>query len=198
MENEMNNRFKEIRLALGISQKKLGEALGLTNSGISNIENGQRSVTDKHIKLLTATFNINENWIRTGEGVMFHEIADTYIDHLVKEHHLDKVDKQILESYLELEPSQRQVIKEYILRIAASLTVGTEVPSTVEAPPVDKLLGVEEKPESEAIPVPNAEKEEMVRVFRAARSNDHTEGQWIEIPKSRMDKIKNAKPAEDF
>lgn len=66
-------------------------------------------------------------------------------------------------------------------------------------PPVDKLLGVEDKSESKPASAPNVEGEEMVRVFRAARSDNHTEGGWVEIPKWQMDILKNAEPDEgDF
>ncbi|WPK81999.1 LexA repressor [Eubacterium maltosivorans] len=71
--DELNIRFKEMRKSLGKSQKEIGDAIGLSNSGISNIESGLRSVTERHIKLLEAAFNINEHWFRTGEGSMIKE-----------------------------------------------------------------------------------------------------------------------------
>ena len=86
--DELNIRFKEMRKSLGKSQKEIGDAIGLSNSGISNIESGLRSVTERHIKLLEAAFNINEHWFRTGEGSMIkepsnavdtlHELIDVY------------------------------------------------------------------------------------------------------------------------
>ena len=71
----INDRFKEIRKMCGKSQEDLGEILGLSRSGVSEIESGRRNVTDKHIKLLTLTQIdgklINEEWLRTGEGRPF-------------------------------------------------------------------------------------------------------------------------------
>jgi len=57
-----------------MKQEAFGEKIGLSKSGISSIESGSRNVTDKHIKLLVALFNINEHWLRTGDGEMFNEI----------------------------------------------------------------------------------------------------------------------------
>ncbi len=35
------------------------------------IEVGKRNFNDKHIKLICSTFNVNEQWLRTGIGDMF-------------------------------------------------------------------------------------------------------------------------------
>lgn len=71
----INDRFREIRKLCGMSQEELGEVLGLSRSGVSEIESGRRNVTDKHIRMLTITpvdgRVINDTWLRTGEGEPF-------------------------------------------------------------------------------------------------------------------------------
>ena len=67
--NTINQRVKELRMKLGLSQDDFGNAIGLSKSGISNIENGARSVRESHIKLLCANFDVSESWLRTGEDV---------------------------------------------------------------------------------------------------------------------------------
>lgn len=69
----MNTRIKELRKALKKSQEEFGKLLGLSKSGISDIESGRRNVTEQHIIMLRncKDFNVNENWLRTGEGEMF-------------------------------------------------------------------------------------------------------------------------------
>ena len=66
----MNERLKELRIYLGKSQEEFGKILGLSKSGISEIESGRRNVTDQHIIMLKncSGFFVNENWLRTGEG----------------------------------------------------------------------------------------------------------------------------------
>ena len=75
----INDRFKEIRKMCGKSQEDLGEILGLSRSGVSEIESGRRNVTDKHIRLLTLTQIdgklINEEWLRTGDGKPFRTLT---------------------------------------------------------------------------------------------------------------------------
>ena len=69
----MNTRIKELRKALKKSQEDFGKILGLSKSGISEIEAGRRNVTEQHIIMLKncSDFNVNEKWLRTGEGEMF-------------------------------------------------------------------------------------------------------------------------------
>jgi transcriptional regulator with XRE-family HTH domain len=68
---EINERVKRVRERLNLSMADFGNAIGLSHSGISAIEYGTRKVTEKHIKLICAVFNVSENWLRTGEGEMF-------------------------------------------------------------------------------------------------------------------------------
>ena len=66
--DSINQRVKELRLNLGLSQDDFGNAIGLSKSGISNIENGTRSVRETHIKLICSAIDVDETWLRSGEG----------------------------------------------------------------------------------------------------------------------------------
>ncbi len=75
---DINIRFIELRKSLKMSQEAIGNILGVTRSGISNIENGFRKVTPKHVKMLCIMpINgkyVNEKWLQSGEGEMFLEL----------------------------------------------------------------------------------------------------------------------------
>lgn len=66
----MNERIRELRKVMGKSQEEFGKILGITKSGVSDIESGRRNVTEQHIIMLKAE-NVNEEWLRTGTGEMF-------------------------------------------------------------------------------------------------------------------------------
>lgn len=72
---EINKRFGELRKTLKLNQEEFGKILGISKSGISDIESGRRSVTDKHIIMLVnfKNYNISERWLRFGDGNMFTE-----------------------------------------------------------------------------------------------------------------------------
>lgn len=67
----MIQRLKEIRKTLGFNQTDFAKHLGITQTAYSMIENGNRPLADKYIKVICSTFNISEHWIITGQGEMF-------------------------------------------------------------------------------------------------------------------------------
>lgn len=67
----MINRLKQLRKTLNMNQREFSNKLGISQTSYSMIESGVNSLSNKHIKLICATFSVSENWIRTGEGNMF-------------------------------------------------------------------------------------------------------------------------------
>lgn len=72
----MNARIKAVRKELGLSQDEFGRRLGLTRGAITNIEYNKTEPKPLFISLLCKEFNVNETWLRTGEGDMFKLDAD--------------------------------------------------------------------------------------------------------------------------
>lgn len=66
----MYTRIKIIRKSVGMSQRAFGESLGASRDIISNIEQGRQTISDTLLRLICKTYNINEMWLRTGEGEM--------------------------------------------------------------------------------------------------------------------------------
>lgn len=67
----MNERIKELREALNLTQQEFAEKIGITRSAISNIEKGNRNASEQVILLVCKEFNANEDWLRDGTGEMF-------------------------------------------------------------------------------------------------------------------------------
>ena len=67
----MIHRLKEVRKELGFNQTDFAKHLGITQTAYSMIENGNRPLADKYVKVICSAFNVNENWFITGEGEMF-------------------------------------------------------------------------------------------------------------------------------
>jgi len=81
----INERIREIRSVLGLSQVKFSSIIALSSSYIAGIETGHITVNERVIKLICSSFNINESWMRHGEGEMFLEpaIEDKRFNNLV-------------------------------------------------------------------------------------------------------------------
>ena len=83
----MKSRIKELRNYLGMSGEVFGEKLGLTKQTISRLENGVNGITEQTIKLICQEFNVNEKWLRTGEGEMFEPIDEKELrERLLNDH----------------------------------------------------------------------------------------------------------------
>lgn len=66
----VNERIKALRKELKMSQDVFAEKLGLTKNYISLVENGNRNLSEQSIKVLCSILNVNEEWLRTGNGKM--------------------------------------------------------------------------------------------------------------------------------
>lgn len=128
---DINERFKELRKAFGLSQEELGNKIGLSKSGISNIESGTRNVTDKHIKLICSEFPINEDWLRTGAGEMKKKTPFDTMEQLKKEFDLDEFSFNLVHEYLKLAPAQREKVRDFFYRVIES---GESIDYIAEAP----------------------------------------------------------------
>ena len=67
-------RIKEVRNKLKMSQIEFSERIYLSKSFYGDIEIGKKKVNDRIIFIVSKQFNVNENWIRTGNGNIFNEI----------------------------------------------------------------------------------------------------------------------------
>ena len=115
----MNTRVKLLRRQLNISQAAFGKRLGVTGAGISKIESGQRSLTEQMIILICKEFNINEPWLRYGEGEIFKDKLPFGMEQLTAYYQLDELDVKIINEFLLLDEKKRKVIKDYIRKVAS-------------------------------------------------------------------------------
>jgi transcriptional regulator with XRE-family HTH domain len=65
------DRIRLVRKTLGLNQVEFAHQIGLTQTALSMIELEKVALTDKNIKLICATFAVDEGWLRTGKGEMF-------------------------------------------------------------------------------------------------------------------------------
>ena len=80
----VKDRLKDLRKNLGMSQEAFAKELGLTKNYVSLVENGNRNLSTQSIKILCSLFNVNEEWLRTGNGEMFNpEIPNDEISNML-------------------------------------------------------------------------------------------------------------------
>lgn len=67
----INERIKELRHTLGLSQQEFAKKLNVNQAAVSYYEKGIRTPLDAIVTSICREFNVNERWLRTGEGPMF-------------------------------------------------------------------------------------------------------------------------------
>lgn len=77
-----NERVKEIRKTLGLTLEKFSERIGVTRGSMSNIENGNRNLTEQMTKSICREFSVDYMWLTTGEGEMFIDTDDDFIERI--------------------------------------------------------------------------------------------------------------------
>lgn len=75
-------RIREVRNALGLTLEKFGDRLGVTKVAISNIEKGNRNLTEQMTKAICREFNVDYMWLTTGDGEMFIDTDDDFIERI--------------------------------------------------------------------------------------------------------------------
>lgn len=73
-------RVKEVRKTLNLTLEKFGERIGLKKNTMSAIETGRNALTDANIKAICREFNVDYIWLTTGEGEMFVDSDDDFLE----------------------------------------------------------------------------------------------------------------------
>ena len=82
--NKINQRIKQLRTELQISQYEFSRKIFIGQSSLGEIETGTRNVNDRIIQLICSEFNVNKDWLKNGQGNMFDvEKPDIKLEHLI-------------------------------------------------------------------------------------------------------------------
>ena len=121
----MNERIKELRLSLGLTLDAFGERIGIGKSSVSKIEKGINGTTDQTIKSICREFNVNEEWLRTGQGTMFRQDSQSVLDRMADEYSLTRRERAVISAFLELDSADRAAVMRYVDNLVDKLTPST-------------------------------------------------------------------------
>lgn len=71
----MHTRISKIIESLGLKKSEVAKRLGISGPFVSELCSGAKSPSDRTISDICREFNVNETWLRTGEGEMFVSIS---------------------------------------------------------------------------------------------------------------------------
>lgn len=109
-----NERIKELRNCLNLSQTAFGQRIGVSRDVINNYEQLRVNVPPPTERAICAEFNVNPEWLQTGKGEMFVKPANTFIDELATKYNVDNFLKRALVAYMSLSDSEKAAVKRFI------------------------------------------------------------------------------------
>ena len=92
-----NERLALVRKTLNLTQREFAEKISVTTGFVASMELGDRKVNMRIMKLVSSIFNVNLQWMETGQGEMFSGKPDQDI-------------KEIIDLYKRLNPFFRKFI----------------------------------------------------------------------------------------
>lgn len=123
----MNERIKQLRLALGLNQSDFGERIKVKQTTIAGYESGARVPRDSVIASICRLYNVNERWLRTGDGEMFLDLGpDAQLEKIFDQIQLsgDDTIRAIIRTYWGLSDQDKAVIRRVILELADQIKKG--------------------------------------------------------------------------
>ena len=109
----INERIRCVRKEKKLNQKHFADLLGITQSGVSYIEQFDSNVSDSTIKTICSIFNIREEWLREGTEPMY-DTADVFsLDDFAESRGMTDLERKILKAYFELDPVLRHNLIEH-------------------------------------------------------------------------------------
>lgn len=126
----MNERIKELRKAVGLTQQEFADRLNINRGAIANYEIGRNEPISAIISLICKEFNVNENWLRTGEGEMFIQLPEedevaAYVSDLLEddgENPLYLIIKEIMHTYNEVSPKSQEILRDFSQKLLDNLS----------------------------------------------------------------------------
>lgn len=117
----IGERIRDARKTRGMTQAELAEKVNLKRNTIGNYEIENIEPSDRSIIDICRVLNVNETWLRTGEGDMFLDLPpDKELDEIFAQIRIsdDETIKAIIRAYWRLSDSDKAVIRKVISDIA--------------------------------------------------------------------------------
>ena len=120
---QLKDRLREVRKSQPqkVTQETFAESLGTTRNAIVSYELGKVIPSDTFIQLLCTKFNINEHWLRTGEGEMKETGAADVFATFAAQHNLTPAEREVMRYCFFLPPADRAALLTHITNLADTI-----------------------------------------------------------------------------
>lgn len=116
------NRVLQIRKSLDLTQDEFAKRLGITGSGLSNIEKEKRALTEQMALSICREFNVSHAWLVDGVGDMFldDDMATTAVfDRIMSGE--NETAKAVFKAFAKLDDSEWETLYKIIQEVHKNL-----------------------------------------------------------------------------
>ena len=117
----IGERIKKVRKENDYTQQALADRIGIKQNSIALIESGKRNASDQVILAICREFNLNEEWLRTGDGEKSKPAATTALDALAAERGLSRSAYIAIEKFLNLKAGEQDALIRFCTEVAAAI-----------------------------------------------------------------------------
>lgn len=110
-------RIKKVRKAFDLTQQEFADKIGSKRNTVATYEMGRTDPSAAVISLICREFHVNETWLRTGEGEMFNQEAESTIDRLCAELEANELDAEIIRAYFRIDPGIRHEFMTRLIQV---------------------------------------------------------------------------------
>lgn len=119
-----DERIKQIRKAVGLTQGEFAERIGLSRNYIAMIEIGQREPSERTIADICRVFGVSKLWLDTGEGEMYvkrslNQELDMMVTALMNDAD-ENFKKRFVAALLQVPPEGWDAIEEFVGKLSTA------------------------------------------------------------------------------
>jgi transcriptional regulator with XRE-family HTH domain len=79
----VNERIRVVRKTLKLSQAEFAKATFISTGYVAELECGHKNANDRIIRLISLTFGVSQDWLKTGNGDMFYKTPDEKLKRMI-------------------------------------------------------------------------------------------------------------------
>lgn len=117
----MKDRIRKLRRHLDMTQEEFAERIGVKRNTVAQYETGRNIPIDTVLFLICKEFNVNERWLRTGEGEMINPAPTDELDMLQKKYNLSNGMYVLIEKLVNARPEVQDMLVDMLSDIAAGI-----------------------------------------------------------------------------
>lgn len=116
--NRLNERIDYLIKSLGMKKTAFAEKLNVSQAFVSQLCSGVKRPSERTTQDICTKFNVNEDWLRTGNGEMFIELTrdeqiENFVGNVLKSEE-DSFKKKFISMLSALDESDWEVLQEMV------------------------------------------------------------------------------------